>query len=381
MGCRIKLTLRIFLFSWPVLIGVLLVSGAPAQPSRPANSSSPAGSAATSKKSTESTPASSVEPATEEVINSLSLADVQAAIALLKGHFTDPKAVSETELSRATLEGLTARLGTGLALLASKATAAPEKPAPFYGEILNRHIGYLRPGTFSAAALQAMEKKIGEFAAKRVDALVIDLRASNATDFGIAAEFANRFVVKGKTLFSLRRQGKKDQVFISNRDPVYDGLLVLLADGDTTGGAEAFASALRFYDKALVIGKPTAGHALEYSDFPLPGGTILRVAVAECIGPDGHSLYPDGIQPDLSVDLSPVEKRQIFQASQSKGMGPFIHETERPHLNEAALIAGTNPELETSEQRRVRIHAAAIYDPVLERALDLVTSVEIYQKR
>ena len=65
----------------------------------------------------------------------------------------------------------------------------------------------------------------------------------------------------------------------------------------------------------------------------------------------GQSLYPQGVKPDLPVDLSAVDKRQIFLASREKGMGPFVFETERPHLNEAALIAGTNPEIEALEQR------------------------------
>ena len=41
---------------------------------------------------------------------------------------------------------------------------------------------------------------------------------------------------------------------------------MVLADSDTSGAAEAIAAALRFYNKALVIGQPTAGRAAEYSD-------------------------------------------------------------------------------------------------------------------
>ena len=66
-----------------------------------------------------------------------------------------------------------------------------------------------------------------------------------------------------------------------------------------------------------------------------------------------------------------------------KGMTPFVYETERPHLNEAALIAGTNPELDIPDaQRRNRARERQpARDSVLQRALDVVTSLEIYQKR
>jgi hypothetical protein len=64
-----------------------------------------------------------------------------------------------------------------------------------------------------------------------------------------------------------------------------------------------------------------------------------------------------------------------------RGLAPFIYETERPHMNEAALIAGTNPELESIEQRRGRMQDRVPRDAVLQRALDLITSLEIYGKR
>jgi hypothetical protein len=356
------------------------ISPAPAKPTATASpSSNPTASASPAVAKSAATP--SPTPTAEELINSLASTDVQTAISLLKSNFTKPDAINETELSRATLQGLLVRLGHGLMLLPSKAGASPDVPAPFYGEILGGHIGYVRLGSFTSANLQALDKKLAECADKKVNAMVVDLRSSSGNDFAAAADFAKRFCPKGKTLFTLRKQGKQERVFASDRDPSYQGLIVLLADGDTAGGAEPFAAALRFYDKALVIGQATAGRAMEYSDLPLPSGKILRVAVSEAISPDGRSLYPETVKPDVPVEMSMVEKRQIFQLSMEKGLSLFVYETERPHMNEAALMAGTNPELETAEQRRLRTQDRQPRDGVLQRALDLVTSLEIYQKR
>jgi hypothetical protein len=179
--------------------------------------------------------------------------------------------------------------------------------------------------------------------------------------------------------------GHQDRLFSSDRDPAFRGLVMVLTDGDTAGGAEAIAAALRFYNKALLIGQTTAGRAAEYSDLSLPSGKILRVAAAEMISPDGRSLFPEGMKPDLPVEMSMTDKREIFQLSGEKGMGPFVYEGARPHMNEAALLAGTNPEVEAAEaaqQRRSRAQEKPpAYDPVLQRALDVVTSLEVYQKR
>ena len=371
-------------FTWPALIGVSLMTNALAQSPTAAPSVS---GAPTPGESATPTASPSASPTTEQLVNSLGPADLQAVITLLKSNFTNPDAITDTELNRATVQGLTIRLSQGVMLLPTRESAPLEAPSTFYSEILDGHIGYMRLGSLNNANLQAMDKSLGNFAMKKVDALIVDLRASQATnDFAMAAEFAKRFCPKGKTLFTLRKTAaRQDRVFNSDRDPAFRGLIMVLADGDTAGAAEALAGVLRFYDKALVMGQPTAGRAVEYTDLPLPSGKLLRVAVAEMILPEGRASFPDGIKPDLPVEMSLTEKRQIFRLSGEKGMGPFIYQPGRPHMNEAALLAGTNPEVEAAEaaqQRRGRLpEKPPAHDPVLQRALDLVTSLEIYQKR
>jgi C-terminal processing protease CtpA/Prc len=306
---------------------------------------------------------------------------------LLKSNFTDPDAISDTELNRATVEGLTVRLPRGIMLLPAKDNTMGVTPSALYSEMIAGHVGYVRLGSLNSTNLQALDKSLTTFAAKKVNALIVDLRATDAaTDLPLAAEFAKRLCPRGKTIFTLRKpSGRQDRVFNSDRDPAFRGLIMVLTDGDTVGAAEAIAGALRLHNKALVIGQPTAGRAAEYSDLPLPNGTILRLAVAEMISPEGRSLFPDGVKPDLPVEMPVAEKRQIFQLSSDKGMGPFVYEAGRPHLNEAALLAGTNPDVEAAEAAQQRRGRAAEkpppHDPVLQRALDVITSLEVYQNR
>jgi hypothetical protein len=368
-------------FFLATFVSAVLVAKLAAQSPAP---SSPAQTGAKSPAQTTASP--SATPTMEELVDSLGPADLQAFITLLKANFTNPDAITDTELSRATAEGLLVRLPRGITLLGGKESVPTAIPSAFYSELIGGRTGYVRLGTLNNANLQALDKALSGFAAKKVNDLIVDLRASSTTaDFALAAEFAKRFSPKGKILFTVRKPtGRQDRVFSSDREPTFRGLIMVLADSDTTGAAEAIAAALRFYNKALVIGQPTAGRAAEYSDLPLPSGKSLRVAVAEIVSPEGRSLFPEGVKPDLPVEMSLLEKRQIFQSSSEKGMGPFIYETGRPHMSEAALLAGTNPELEAAEaaqQRRGRPpEKPPPHDPVLQRALDVVTSLEVYQK-
>jgi hypothetical protein len=311
--------------------------------------------------------------------------DLQQAVQLLKTNYINPDALNEVELNRAMLTGLLTRLGSGVLLLPERAPDPSEATNPFHGELLDGHVGYLRLGALTAPNLQAMDARLQEFAGKKPDAIVLDLRASPATnDFALAAEFAKRFAPKGKLLFTLRKPAKQERPFTSDRDPAFQGLMIVLADQDTAGPAEAIAGAMRLYNKALIVGEPTAGRAVEFSDLPLNGGKLLRVAVAEAVLPEDRALFPGGLKPDLAVEMGAAEKQMVFQQSLQGGMAPFVFETERPHLNEAALLAGRNPEIEALESAQRRARAAdkpQLRDPVLQRALDVVTSLAVYQQR
>ena len=360
------------------LCGWSVVANLSAQP--------PARTSASPSAAPSATPQASATPTTRALIDSMDSAELKEAIQLLKNNYIKPEALNETELSRAAFEGILTRLGRGVVLLSDSGAEPAEPATPFFGEVLEGPIAYLRLGALNRPNLEALDKNLQSFAAKKIEAVVIDFRASPATnDFPVASEFAKRFCPKDKPLFTLRKTtARQERTFTSDREPAYQGLIIILADGDTAGAAEAIAGVIRIYDKALIIGQPTAGRAVEYSDLKLPSGKVLRIAVGEAMLPEGRPLFPGGLKPDVPVEMAAVDKREVFQSSREKGMTPFVVENSRPHLNEAALISGKNPELEameTAQRKNRNPEKTGVHDPVLQRALDLVTSIGIFQKR
>lgn len=322
-------------------------------------------------------PTASAPP--KSLVDSLAPTEIEEAIRTLKSNFVDPNALKDQEINRATLEGLLARWHGGAVLIPGK--AATESPEPFFSDVLANHIEYIRMGSLTPDNLSALDKALVNFGNKKVDALVLDLRGSvSNSEFDLGAEVARRFAPKGATLWTLHKPAvRQDQTFTNDRDPLFQGTTMVLVDSETSGVAEAIAAALKTASKALVIGQSTAGRAVEYADFRLASGKILRLAVGELIGPDGHSLFPGGVKPDLVVEMSLAQKRQIFVLSQQRGMAPFVFESERPHFNEAALIAGTNPELEARQARRNPDDN--LHDTVVQRAVDVITSLGVFQKQ
>src|SRR5215467_13439051 len=195
----------------------------------------------TSKSPAQPTPSPSTTPTLEDLVNSLGPTDLQAFITLLKANFTDPDAITDTELNRATIEGLLVRLPRGLTLLAGKEAVPSAAPGAFYSELIAGRTGYVRLGSLTNANLQALDKALVGFAAKKVNDVIVDLRASSATnDFPLAADFAKRFCPKGKPILTVGKTGgRQDRVFSSDREPIFRGLLMVLTDADTSGAAEA----------------------------------------------------------------------------------------------------------------------------------------------
>ena len=313
-----------------------------------------------------------------ETADSLDGTQVQKALEALKTHFVSPAELEEAS-QRALLEGLLGRIAPGASLVESNAPAGESKPFPFLAEILDGKAGYIRPGTLDSAALTRMDSALENFSEKAVGALILDLRGiPSLPGYDSCAEFAQRFSPKGAVLFTIEKPtAKQERIVTGESAPLFQGVLVVLVDSQTRNAAEVLAATLRDNAKAMVVGEPTAGEAVEFSDFPLGGGRSLRVAVSRVALPAGGTLFPKGVQPDLSVRLDFETRDRIFELAREEGVSRFTLDESSPRMNEAALVANTNPEIsgETSEKS-----TAPLRDTVLQRALDLVTAIEFYKK-
>jgi len=316
------------------------------------------------------------------VLDSLSLPDAQQAVELLKSNYLDPGALNDTAIARATVQGLLDRLNPGVLLLPAGAAAA-EEPNPLRAEILDDRVGYLRLGTISAANVNELDAALKGFSDKALKSAILDLRATPAGgDFAIAAQVIERFAPKGKTLFTIKRPSdKQERVFTAGENLGFRGLLIVLTDKDTAGASEVIAAVLRIRVNALIVGQRTRGQAVEFDDYPLHGGQILRIGAGEVVLPEEHSIYPDGVKPDLAVNVPEAPEKEVLRQEFAGGVSKYVFETERPRMNEASLVAGTNPEIDAMEaaQRTKERAKPPLRDVILQRGMDAITSISLYE--
>jgi C-terminal processing protease CtpA/Prc len=330
-------------------------------------------------------------------VDALSPDDVSKAISAVKESFVRPEALSDTEMARSTLQGLLDRLSPEVSLVTG--TAGAETASPFYSEASAGNTGYLRPGQLTEENVAKAKQALKDWSGKSVGAVVLDLRGTPpSSDYDAGADLARLFCAKGTEMFSLaagKGQAVKTseagsspasspspaQAYSADADPVFQGVLIVLVDDATSEAPEAVAASLQKCAKALVVGDKTAGRAFEYRDYPLDGA-VLRVAVARVILPDGKEPGEDGLKPDIDVAPGVAPKEELMRSISTKGVKSVIEEHDLPHLNEAALVAGSNPEVDELEAEEAgKKPEEGLIDPQLQRALDLVTSISIYQAK
>ena len=359
-----------------------IVPAAPAStPAAGAKTSEPpAASLSPGSKATTPAPAKSAR----EAVDALSESELDEVITAIKQRYIAPGALTDAAIKRATVQGLLERLGAS-ATLVLPGSADSKVSSVLRSEVLNERIGYVRLGAFDEANLQELDKQLAALAQKGIEAWIIDLRATpESGDFERAAEVCRRFCPKGKLLFTLKRpESKQNEIFTTKEEPRVRGLLTVLTDASTAGSAEVVAGTLRSLAKAVIIGQKTKGAAAEFAEVPLQDGRKLRLAVAEVLLPGDVSVVPDGVKPDVAVDVSKETEESVLARELESGVAPFITETERVRLNEAALVAGTNPELDqlqTLQGTKGQKPKGPQRDVILQRAVDLETSLSVFEK-
>lgn len=317
----------------------------------------------------------------ETLVDGLNQANLQEAFRLLRSEYIKREDLDYLSLNRAAIQGLLERLDFGAMLLTEASRSARDSPYPFHSARVNDEIAYIRFGRFSKDELSSFDQVLTEFRGEeKIKTLLLDLRSPQPqADFMIASEILSRFRPPNELLFKIRRPGNERPVlFPSKPNPVSWGKeVVILVDHETGNVGEIIAAVLQRKNKSLVIGEKTKGLTVEYRDVAIGDDRILRYAIAEVILDDESSIFQKGVIPELPTDPDVESKHEVYKATQAgKSLNTYLFQKERPRMNEAALVAGTDPELEyylaKSNGRETEWDTEPPEDRVLQKAVDIL---------
>ena len=319
----------------------------------------------------------------DELIDTLDQSSLQEAIRILLKSYIKRDNLDSLELNRAAMQGLLDRSGFGVTLVDRRSESDPsDTPQQLVAEQLTDTVAYLRLGTLSEAELASIGDRLKQFQTSGAKTLILDLRVpARDTSFQNAARILDHFCPPNELLFKIQKPGEeRPSLFLSKSATSWSGDLILLIDAQTPPASEAIATVLKRTRDPLLIGRPTPGKTVEYEKVIISEDAYLRFAVAELVFADGSSIFRTGIRPDIDVGLEVADKAYIFDASREQGMKPFIFSKRQPRHNEAALVAGTNPELDyaiaKSAGRDTGFDTIPIHDRVVQAALDYLVTIE-----
>jgi hypothetical protein len=323
-----------------------------------------------------------------QLIDTLDQPSMQEAFRLLTNDYIHHDKLDDLEVNRAALQGMLNRLDFGAMLLTEKSRAERNSPFDFHHTKINDAIGYIRFGRYEEAELAKFDAAISGFNAdKGLAHLILDLRSPQPqAEFTIAARILSRFRGPNELLFKIRRPGNdRPSLFVSSAVPAgWRKDIILLVDSETGNVGEIIAAVLKREMGCLIIGEQTPGLAVEYRDVPVGEDRILRYAIAEVVLEDDSSIFQEGVAPDIVSATVPKTKYDIYNAiAKGTALTTFLYQKQRPRMNEAALVAGTDPEIDyyllLSQQKPTPWDRPPLQDRTLQQAVDLLETTSFLE--
>jgi carboxyl-terminal processing protease len=202
------------------------------------------------------------------------------------------------------------RSGSKLKIKLTRATI--EVPTVRYNlkQEANRRVGYIRLQEFSSHAADQMRAAIRRGKSEKVDSYVLDLRGNPGGLLNASIEIARMWLDDGHIVKTVDRKGWSAQT-TANGTAITKLPLAILVDGNSASASEILTGALKDNKRAVVVGSQTFGKALVQSVHELEDGSGLAVTIAHYYTPNGTDINHKGIAPDIKLDLTQTQERQL----------------------------------------------------------------------
>ncbi len=170
---------------------------------------------------------------------------------------------------------------------------------------LVENVGIIKISEFSSSATDDFKKELEKLLIKGADRFVIDIRNNPGGDIKDIAAILDFILPEGVSITSTDRDGSVKQYKSDLNGLTYP--ITLTVNHNTVCGAEVFASAMREFDVAELVGETTYGKATTQQLFVLNDGSAVTFSTVFYTTPSGNTFDGTGLSPDYAVPLDYVE--------------------------------------------------------------------------
>lgn len=169
----------------------------------------------------------------------------------------------------------------------------------------NDGIAYVQLTKFSDNTEKEFDAAVDQIVAGGAKGIVLDLRNNPGGLLDKAVAVASRMIPNGKVVVTEEDStGKKESLHTAGGDKLSSIPTVVLINEGSASASEILSGALKDDQGITLIGKKSFGKGCVQQLIDLPGGSSVKITVANWLTPNGNYIQDKGITPDIEVDMT-----------------------------------------------------------------------------
>lgn len=167
-------------------------------------------------------------------------------------------------------------------------------------------IAYIALYHFTETAVGDFGDVVNEILKSDTEKIILDLRNNPGGFLEVAVNIAGWFLEKGQIVLKEDSGGNNiSKVHRANGSgSLKDYPIVVLINGGSASASEIFAGALRDHKGTILIGEKSFGKGSVQELLKLSDGSSMKVTVAKWLTPSGLSIDGNGLEPDVTVEMT-----------------------------------------------------------------------------
>ena len=230
-------------------------------------------------------------------------------------------------------------------------------------------VGYLRITSFTQKTHKNLIKGFKELKKEmngNMKGLVLDLRNNPGGLLDQAVSVSDAFLDRGEIVSTRGRETNSEQRYNATKGDITDGIpIVVLINSGSASASEIVAGALQDHKRGILMGTQTFGKGSVQTIIPVTSKGAIRLTTAKYYTPSGKSIQAKGIDPDIFV---PQSKLEVLEKNTNRKESDL-----RGHLEKE------NSDTKNEENEVEKIKPLASEDYQLDRAIDLIRSINVYE--
>jgi len=201
-------------------------------------------------------------------------------------------------------------------------------------KMLEGKIGYIALHGFNQTSADQFHTALQSLLDDGAVSIIFDLRDNPGGYIDAAQKIASEFIGSG-LIFSQESSGGEKKRWEATGDGLASDPslpLMVLVNGGSASASEIVAAALKESARGVIVGQPTFGKNTVQVWTELVDHSGVRITISRWFTPDHHSVAPDGVQPDIAVevpdgtppDQDPILDRAVTELTSPAAVIPWL---------------------------------------------------------